>query len=108
MPPERNDLLRDDGVGYDPIDGSYHLRHEESNPDSLCYTVFRAVGAITGRAPQTLDPLADTIDPDALEKLFDRSDTRGNTVDACLTIQYHGCRVSIYSDGHIVVEPPPE
>lgn len=108
MPPDRNDLLREDGVGYDPDDGSYHLRHDESDPNSLCYTVFRAVGAITGKSPQALDPLTDTIDPDALEKLFDRSETRGGTVDACLTFEYNGCRVAIFSDGHLVVDPPPE
>lgn len=108
MPPDRNDLLRQDAVGYDPSEGTYHLNHDESDRDSLCYTVLRAVSAVTGKAPQALDPLSDTIDPDALDTLFEISDARGDTVDARLTIRYNGCRVAVYSDGHLVVEPPTE
>jgi len=68
--------------------------------------VVRAVSAISGLDPvpdptgaeQALDPLYTVVDGDALDSLF-RSD-----MDGTVSFTYHGYEVTVYSEGHLVVE----
>lgn len=107
MSPDHHDVVRQDAVGHDPARGAYHLDHDGGESPSLSYTILRAVAAVTGETPQDLDPLTETIDPDALEKLFE-PERLERGADVSLTIGYNGCRVTVYSDGHLVVVPPAE
>lgn len=108
MSSDHHDVVRHHAVGYDPDRGTYHLNHDGAEPASLSYTILRAVAAVTGEAPQDLDPLTDTVDPDALDKLFETERVKRGGADASLTIGYNGCRVTVFSDGHLVVVPPAE
>lgn len=68
--------------------------------------VVRAVAAVSGLDPipnptdptQSLDPLYTVVDGDALDSLF-RSD-----MDGTVSFTYHGYEVTVYSEGHLVVE----
>jgi hypothetical protein len=75
----------------------------------------RVVGAIseaTGRDPLELPPLAETIDPDALDALFSgglQSDGSGSpTTDGQVAFRFAGCEVVVHADGRTVVSCPDE
>lgn len=108
MSSDRHDVLRRDAVGYDPARGTYHLQHDDLETPSMSYTVLRGVAAITGEEPHHLEPLSETIDPDALDSLFDPVTGDGDGSTACLSFRYCGCQVDVYADGHVVLEPPVE
>ena len=79
------------------------MDYEIGNQESVSVAVIRAVSAMTVRRPESLIPLAHTIDPDALDGLFTNcSDGPGRTQarlsftynDCCVTVR-HGERLSI-------------
>lgn len=104
MSTDRHDVLRSDAVGYDPTRGTFHVDHDDAESPSICYTLLRAVAAVTGIEPEELEPLSESVDPDALDALFGSSARVGE--DVTLTLRYSGCTLTVYSDGHVVVEPP--
>lgn len=106
MSSEDRDLVGHEEVGYDPATGTYRVRHDGPPFHSLSYSLLRGVSAVTGVEPQNLDPLTETVDPDALDALFEPAG--GAPPDVCLTVRFHGCDVAIYSDGHLVIRPPAE
>jgi len=63
--------------------------------------VVNAVAAITQREPTELDPLAATVDTDALRELFDGA---GSTARASgyVHFEYEGCRVFLTADGELL------
>lgn len=102
----RSEIVGRDLVGYDPMSETYHLEHDWDESTSLSYTVLRAVAAITGVEAHELDPLSETIDPDVLERVFDPNRANADAVNGCLIIDFNGCRVRIFADGHLEIEPP--
>lgn len=70
---------------------NYRIRASESP----CEVVIRAVADVTDRDPLDLDPIADTVDPEAIDTMFTRS-SREDV--ATLKLIYEGCRVEVTSD----------
>lgn len=64
--------------------------------------VIHAVAAASGVPPDRLDPLYETVDPDALNRLFP-SDAAS---EAAVHFRYAGHDVTVRSDGIITVTPP--
>lgn len=64
--------------------------------------VVEAVAATTGREPETLPPLYETVDADAVDDLV--SNDGAGTLR--LSFEYVGTAVTIYPDGVIEVSPP--
>jgi hypothetical protein len=92
-------------VGYDPYSGAYHSQHDWESPESLSHTVTHAIAALTGIELNSGPPLSHSIDPDALNRLFQA--TRPNTsTDDHIRFTHQDCVVTVYRDGHIVVYPP--
>lgn len=58
--------------------------------------VVRAVSRLTGTDPLELDPLYHTIDPDALDGVFERSP--GGDVEADVTLEFNDCTVTVTND----------
>lgn len=55
--------------------GSETLRYEVENGERVSETVVEAVSAASNADPATMEPLAESVDPDALDALFaDRYD----------------------------------
>ena len=72
--------------------------------ESVSQTVVMAVAEATDADPLTLDPrLCEVIDPDALERLFERDQT-----EVQVEFTMADCRVSVRADGSVVVLPPEE
>lgn len=83
----------------------YEYAWESDTP--LTVAVVEAVSPVRGKRPEALDPLGSVIDADALEKLFEprgHEDINEN-VDH-VRFEYEACKVTVYSEGRIVIEPP--
>ncbi|EMA07373.1 HalOD1 output domain-containing protein [Haloferax denitrificans] len=88
---------KDSRVTYDEATGAYRIDRDSS--ELLSTNVVLSIAAIEGVRPTQLPPLAQTIDPDALETVFGRSD------DALLSFSYAGYRVTLDALGSIEVVP---
>lgn len=76
----------------------YRVREEE--PPSRA--VVRAVADVTDRDPTDMEPIAETIDPEAIDEMF----TRSSDDVATLTLLYEGCRIEVDDDAVVVEEIP--
>lgn len=66
------------------------------------YAVVSAVAEASGSDPLDLPPLADVIDPDALNTLFA---SRSGASEAKIRIQYAGYEVIVEGEGAVHVHP---
>lgn len=84
-----------DEIEYERLEESYRIRYErESSATSL--VLVRAIAAIEGVDPITLEPLCETVDVDALDATI-----RSMDADFELTFSYHGYRTTIRGEGSI-------
>lgn len=74
---------------------TYHFKCGNA---SLSQSVVEAVGFATGRDPMDLEPLADAVDPEALESLFTQTET------GSITFAMEGVDVTVTSDDEILVD----
>lgn len=77
--------------GFGPSD----VRMEPSK-ESIVVDILEAVAAERGTDPMELSPLAEDIDPEALERLVSTA-----RVDVEVSLALYGCRISIDSTGEI-------
>lgn len=64
---------------------------------SIAEEVVESVADETGTDPLSLPPLAETLDPDALNALID------GLADGTVSFRYAGCDVTVESDGTVGV-----
>lgn len=86
-------------IDYDERADSYHVACESSELAST--NVVLSIAALEGVGPVDLPPLAETVDPDALDKLFSPS----ADVDGSVSFEYAGYDVTISSDGKLEIVP---
>lgn len=80
-------------MGGDKLpDGGVFRAYDISEDERLTGAVVRAVAATTGRDPESLPPLADSVDPDAIDALF--HSRSGNTVES-LTFRFSDAEVTL-------------
>lgn len=84
---------------YDAETNTYHALYPPDEPYWLTYAIVVLVAEETGENPESMEPLFDTINPDALEKLF-RS-YGGETIRVEFT--FNGCEVTALNDGEVQV-----
>ncbi|WP_435346365.1 HalOD1 output domain-containing protein [Haloarchaeobius sp. HRN-SO-5] len=86
---------------------SYTVKHDFDGSASLTTTLIHAISDVTGiDVSDTEHTLADVIDPEALDRLFQSKSDDSAFVNGHVHFVLWGCQVTIYSDGHIVVVPP--
>ena len=92
-------------VQYDSQTDTYSITLDPCAVDDVGVTVARAVAAVSDSYIGDFPPIADIIDPDSLEELFkfDRSTDDRNW--RCLRFEFVTRRVSLYSDGSLILEP---
>ena len=74
---------------------------QSGEPDeSVTMAVIRAVSDAIGTGPEELPPLADAVDPDALETLF-----AGSRTSAEVSFRYAGRSVTVAADRTVTVAP---
>jgi hypothetical protein len=71
---------------------------------SLAVEVLEAVAAREGVDATTLPPLADVVDPDALDALFAAAPERPSTGDLSVQFDYYGYSIRIGADRAITIE----
>ncbi|QLD91194.1 hypothetical protein HWV07_07185 [Natronomonas salina] len=74
-----------------------------SSDESVSETVVTAVADAKGVDPLDLDPLYDSIDPDALDSLFGHAGA-GSSI-AKLSFEMADCEVLVRGSGEVVVTP---
>ncbi|WP_121741833.1 HalOD1 output domain-containing protein [Natronorubrum halophilum] len=89
----------EDSVGHDPTTGTFHARFD-ADPDAVVVTIVETVATITNRDPIDMTPLFETVDPEALTDLV--VSNRAQPIE--VSFSYEGCRVTVSSDGTVVVE----
>lgn len=67
--------------------------------------VIAAVAAATDTDPLELEPLFDSVDPDALDALFANEGGTTARTEGQLTFPTNGCRVTVDADGTVAAEP---
>lgn len=73
--------------------------------ESVSESVISAVADATGSDPVAMPPLYNAINPDALDALFQPATAAPKRGDRTLTFTYNDHRVTVSSDGVLVVEP---
>lgn len=74
---------------------------DDAEPPSIALVI--AVSELKDVAPTTLTPpLHDVIDPEALDRFFDRLQD-SPTNDGVLELTEYGCRIQVYADGYVEV-----
>ncbi|PSP54647.1 hypothetical protein BRC82_08885 [Halobacteriales archaeon QS_1_67_19] len=73
--------------------------------ESVSEELVRAVAALTDSDPTELEVLADVIDPDALDKLFQyHADRRPRNAESHVRFEYNDRRIHISTDGTITID----
>lgn len=88
------------GMEYEVESETYYTYHEPGG--SMAETVVRAVATVSGTEPTDMEPLTETVDPDALDRIVSSfpADRRWN-----LTFSFHGYEVSIEASGRVELSP---
>lgn len=74
----------------------YHLHDNER----LSEGVVRILAVRTDRPPDDIEPLYTSLDPDALDDLFDQRNSHGR-----VSFTHGDFRITAYSDGEIRIQP---
>jgi len=86
---------------------TYHATEGQSLSDAVIHAVadftgHEAIAANANRPEETLDPLYDTVDPDALDSLFQTSEDDA-PMAGTVEFWYFGCEVTVQSTGTVIV-----
>lgn len=92
-----------DGLEYNTDGDTY--RTEFARTDRPSTVVVKAVAAITGRPQDDLEPLFYSIDPEALDALFQPAVEGEHRGDVDVSFSYQGFDVAVHSYGIIDVRP---
>lgn len=85
----------------------YYVTHEFGGATKLSTTLVHALADVADvDVTQAEFRLADYVDPDALDRLFEPAGDATAELDGHLTFTVWGNQVTIYHDGHIVIAPP--
>jgi hypothetical protein len=82
----------------------YRYEFDDDEPERISQEVVSVVSAVDDTDPLDLPPLAETVDPDALDALFDHE----NDADRRLTFYYYSYRITVTADGIRIQESPNE
>lgn len=78
---------------------------ELTRSDEPTTTVITAVAALVGKAPGDVDLLGETIDTEALNRLF-TAKTRDRCIDGHVSFQFESHTVMVRSTGEIIIQAP--
>ena len=110
--PRKTDRLTpvDDDSGRtvyrDPDRGTYHVWYDDAAYEPVSTAVLFAVSSVRGVEPGDLEPLADAVEPDALNELcvhWRRRDSQA--ADGSVSFSFAQCRVTVRADGEIAIDP---
>lgn len=100
--------LDEDRTGYDPITDTYYAQHEWGDERALVTTIVRTVTAMTNDDPTAGDPMGETIDLEALERILRSLREADRRSGGSVRFTYRGFAVEVRSDGEIRVRSGPD
>lgn len=80
------------------------MEYEIEPNESVSTAVVRAVSAVEGRDPSSLQPLAYVLDPDALDTIFETRSNGKPRTGGSLSFVYSNCRVTIDNGEYLTLE----
>lgn len=99
----------DDPGEYDPETHTYRFNHDWTSDERVSTTIVYVVAALTNTPPTSIEPLYETVNPDALDHLFFPTTTEGCCrSDATLRFTFHDCDITVANDGSVVIHLPDE
>ena len=88
---------------------SHSQLYDWRTDDTPSYGVLETVAELTGTDPLSLQPLVETVDPDALDALLAPSiGNAGPSPDLRVSFRYAEVDVSVRADGHVTAVPADE
>ncbi|QIO24906.1 HalOD1 output domain-containing protein [Haloarcula sp. JP-L23] len=81
------------------------MEYEIGAGESVSTAVVRAVSAVEGRDSGSLRPLADVLDPDALDTLFGPRHDGSPRLGGRLTFVYSKCWVTVDNGEYLTLDP---
>lgn len=67
--------------------------------------VIETIAVAADREPMAIDPLYETLDPDALDRLIRSSETQSNDEGTTVQFVFAGYDVTVQSNGTVAVRP---
>ncbi|SDN20038.1 hypothetical protein SAMN04487949_3643 [Halogranum gelatinilyticum] len=80
------------------------MEYELGADESVSMAVVRAVSALIGCEPCSLQPLGNVVDPDALDALFDRQYDGTPRTGGRLSFVYNGCHITINNGEYLTLQ----
>jgi len=80
------------------------VEYEIGSDERVSTAVVRAVSAVEGRPLRSMPPLADVLDPDALDALFVSRDDGTPRTGGRLSFVYSECRVGIDNGEYLCLD----
>ena len=80
------------------------MEYEVGDREPVSMAVVRAVCAMENRMPNTLRPLNDILDPDALDAIFENRYNGLPRVGGQISFIYSNCQVTIESGEYVIIE----
>jgi hypothetical protein len=81
------------------------MEYDIGSDESVSSAVVRAVSAVEDREPCSLQPLADVLNPDALDELFTSRPGGRSRTGGRIAFVYSNCRVTIDNGEYLTLQP---
>ena len=86
--------------------GTYHAWCDDDAYEPASTAVVITVASVIETDPAALDPLSESVDPDALDALVERwRRTDADDVGGAITFPFAGQTVTVRSSGEVVIDP---
>ena len=92
-------------MSFEPATNTYGVRHSASRDEPISATVIRAVAIVTNMPPMDFDPLFETIDPDALNQLFNGPNSDSPQDASGVAFRFNDYTVQVDATGTIEITP---
>jgi len=103
---------------YEPMTTNEPIVYEKAPDETPSEAVINAVASASGakrvarsdaeEMGTVLDPLYSAIDPEALDSLFERAETRTSSADWQVSFSFYGYEVTVYAHGTVKLTPDSE
>lgn len=92
-----------ENVQYDPESNTYRVSHDWTSTKSLSTVIASVLEEVTSTSTDRLTPLYDSIDPDALDEVFQTDSNGEPRTDGWVRFPYDVYEVTVHASGDIAI-----